>query len=124
MARIAEVRRAKAEEDGHRTAVAALVLEVIGAVPRAHLSPSHVAASAAHQLGWIETFSGSTDSSVASAAEGQFRLAARFSAVVSLKYVGRFSLHCVVRFTQQGILRHLKRFHFSFLKIEILLYCT
>lgn len=56
VARVAEVRRAEAEEHGHRAAVAALVLEVVGSVAGAHLGPGHVAAAAAHQLGGVERF--------------------------------------------------------------------
>ena len=48
--RVAEVGRAEAEEDGHRAAVAALVLEIIGAVFGTHLSLRHVTAASANQL--------------------------------------------------------------------------
>ena len=54
VADLAEVRGAEAEIDGHRAAVAALVLEVIHAVLRAHLRACHVGAGAAHELGRIE----------------------------------------------------------------------
>jgi hypothetical protein len=47
---VAEVRRAEAEEDGDGAAVAALVLEVVGAVLRTHLGPRDVGTSAANEL--------------------------------------------------------------------------
>jgi len=89
VARVAEMSCAEAEEDGHGAAVAALVLEVIRAVAGAHLGAGHIAAPAAHQLGRIEAFTdptGRSVASVASATEGELRLAPRFSAVVRLKY--------------------------------------
>jgi hypothetical protein len=53
MASVTEVRRAETKENGHGTAVSALVLQQIGAVFRAHLGAGHVAAPAAHQFGRV-----------------------------------------------------------------------
>jgi len=50
VAGVAEVSRAEAEEDGDGAAVAALVLEVVGAVLRAHLRAGHVGTAAADKL--------------------------------------------------------------------------
>ena len=50
VASVAEMRGAKAEKDGHRTAIPALVFQVICTVLRAHLSPRDIAAASAHQF--------------------------------------------------------------------------
>jgi len=50
VARVAEVRGAKAEEDSDGAAETALVLQEVGAVLGAHLRAGDVAAAPAHQL--------------------------------------------------------------------------
>lgn len=55
---VAKVRCAKAEEDGDRAAVAAFVLEEIGAVLGAHLGASDVRAAAADELLRVEAIAG------------------------------------------------------------------
>ncbi len=84
MASVAEVGGAEAEENGHRAAVATLVLEVVGAVARAHLRPRHVAASAAHQFGRIERVHVTAGDCLAAAAEAHVHFAAGLAAVISL----------------------------------------
>lgn len=54
---VAKVRRAEAEEHGHRATVTALVLQVVGSVTGAHLGPGYVTAPATHQFARIESFS-------------------------------------------------------------------
>lgn len=71
--RVAEVGFAEAEEDGDTAAVAALVLQEVGAVLGTELGARHVAAAAAHQLGGVV---------VVAAAQG--RVAACLAAVVRL----------------------------------------
>lgn len=87
--RFAEVRGAETEEHRCGAAVSALVLEKVGAVLRAHLSPCHVAAAAAHQFGRIEGFA------------TLLRVASRLTAVVGLltlvTYVVSVTIHCVRR---------------------------
>ena len=59
MAGVTEVRLAEAEEDGHGAAVAALVLEEVGAVLGAELGARDVAAAAADQLRGVVVVPGS-----------------------------------------------------------------
>lgn len=53
MARITEMGRSEAEENGNRTTVTAFVFKKIGTVFRTHLRTSYVTATTAHQLLWI-----------------------------------------------------------------------
>lgn len=71
VARVAEVRRAEAEEHGDGAAVAALVLQKVGAVLGAHLGTGDVRAAAADQLLGVEFVAG-------------LGVAARLAAVVGL----------------------------------------
>lgn len=72
MAGVAKVRGSKAKEHRHRATVAALVLEKVGAVFRAHFGSGDVAATAAHQLGGVKGLG------------SQLRVASRLTAVVGL----------------------------------------
>lgn len=55
---VAKMRRAKAKEDGHRTAISTLVLQEIGAMFGAHLRTSHIRAAAANQFLGVEFIAG------------------------------------------------------------------
>lgn len=54
MAWIAEVSGAEAEKDGHRAAVATLVLEEVSSMLCTHLSPRHIRATTTDKLRWIK----------------------------------------------------------------------
>lgn len=85
VAGVTEVCGSKAEEYRHRAAVAALVLQEIGAMLRTHLCPGHIRATAADQLLRIELLA-------------NFRVTARLAAVVRFlafkAHIIGISIHC------------------------------
>ena len=105
---IAEMGCSEAKEDGHRAAIATLVLEIIGAVSRAHLRPGHVAATPANQFGRIKRFAAGS-SCYPFAAETHVHLATSLSAVIGLNGGKQVSLFLCSAGRFRLTLLHLKQ---------------